>query len=70
MPDSRFHHPDPTIDPFLTALATGATFIALIFTPWGLPVGGILLLAALTGWAWPTKREHAKQMKQEAEVLP
>ena len=70
LPDSRFHHPDPTIDPFLTALATGATFIALIFTPWGLPVGGILLLAALTGWAWPTKREHAKQMKQEAEVLP
>ena len=70
LPDSRFHHPDPTIDPFLTAIATGAIFIALIFTPWGLPLGGILLLVTLTAWAWPTKKEHAKQVKQEAEVLP
>ena len=70
LPDSRFHHPDPSIDPFLSAVATGAIFIALIFTPWGLPLGSILLLVTLTAWAWPTKTEHASHVKQESEVLP
>ena len=70
LPDSRFHHPSPTIDPLLAGIATGGIFIALIFTPWGLPVGSVAFLAAMTAWAWPTKEEHGKQIKQEAEVLP
>jgi cytochrome c oxidase subunit I+III len=45
-PDSRMRLPEPQIWPFLAALATGVTFITLIFTPWGLPIGVVLLRSA------------------------
>ena len=64
-PDSRLRLPESTPWPFLTALATGVTFITLIFTPWGLPIGGVLLAVTLTGWAWPTSKEHELQIEQE-----
>ena len=52
--------------PFLAALATGITFITLIFTPWGLPAGGVLLVAAFTMWAWPDRRGYEEQKLQES----
>jgi hypothetical protein len=64
-PDSRMRLPESTPWPFLTALATGVTFITLIFTPWGLPIGAVLLTVTLTGWAWPTRTEHELQLRQE-----
>ena len=53
LPDSRHNMPSHTVWPLLTALGVGVTFIVLIFTPWGLPIGGALTFAALAGWAWP-----------------
>jgi cytochrome c oxidase subunit 1 len=52
-PQGRHQHPGPTIAPLLAALATGVTFISLIFTPWGLVIGGALLMPALLWWGWP-----------------
>jgi cytochrome c oxidase subunit I+III len=52
-PQAKHEHPGPTIAPLLAAIATGVTFISLIFTPWGLVVGGVLLLPALLAWGWP-----------------
>ncbi len=65
-PDSRHLHPNPTIIPLLAALATGVTFIALIFTPWALPIGSVLLVAAFTAWAWPSRRSYEEQKLQES----
>ncbi len=64
-PDHRHVAPAPTITPLLAALATGVTFITLIFTPWGLPVGGVLLLVTITMWAWPGREEYEDQRSQE-----
>ena len=66
-PDSRMRLPEPTIWPLLAALATGVTFVTLIFTPWGLPIGAVLITIAFTGWAWPSRREHELQMREEGE---
>ena len=44
--------------PFLAAVATSAMFIAVIFTPWGLPVGAIPIGITLTGWFWPKMGDY------------
>jgi cytochrome c oxidase subunit I+III len=67
-PDSRMRLPEPTIWPLLAALATGVTFITLIFTPWGLPIGAVLISVAFIRWAWPTRREHELQVREEREA--
>ncbi len=65
LPDSRHRHPDDTIVPFFTALAVGATFIPLIFTPWGVVIGSVCLFFPLLAWAWPRAREHREQLAEE-----
>jgi cytochrome c oxidase subunit I+III len=64
-PDSRMRLPEPTIWPLVAALATGTTFITLIFTPWGFPVGVVLISMAFIGWAWPTRKDHELQVREE-----
>jgi cytochrome c oxidase subunit I+III len=66
-PDSRMRLPEPTIWPLVAALATGVTFITLIFTPWGLPIGAVLITFAFIGWGWPNQKEHQLQVRQERE---
>ena len=66
-PDNRMRLPEPTIWPLLAALATGATFITLIFTPWGLPIGAVLITVAFIGWGWPSSKEHELQLREERE---
>jgi cytochrome c oxidase subunit 1 len=56
--------PEPTIWPLLAAIATGVTFIALIFTPWGLPLGAALITAAFVGWGWPRARDTRLQREE------
>jgi cytochrome c oxidase subunit 1 len=53
LPDSRHKMPGPSIWPLMLALGVGVTFITLIFTPWGIPIGTALSFAAFAGWAWP-----------------
>jgi cytochrome c oxidase subunit 1 len=50
-PVQRHTDVEPTIAPFLTALAVGVLFITLLFTPWGVVVGfaAVLVPAALWG---------------------
>ena len=64
-PDSRMRHPEPTIWPLIAALATGVTFITLIFTPWGFPIGVVLITLAFLGWAWPSRTEHELLVREE-----
>jgi cytochrome c oxidase subunit 1 len=56
-PDHRFDSPEPSIWPFLTAVATTVMFIASIFTPWGALWGSIPITVALIGWFWPRPKD-------------
>jgi cytochrome c oxidase subunit 1 len=51
-PDHRHRTPDPTIWPLLAALTTGITFVALVFTPWAIVIGGALAIGPLVAWGW------------------
>jgi cytochrome c oxidase subunit I+III len=65
-PDARHLHPNATVVPLLAALATGVTFITLIFTPWGLPIGAALMVPAFVAWSWPNGRGYEEQKLQES----
>jgi cytochrome c oxidase subunit 1 len=67
-PDHVAVLPDPSIWPFLAALATTGMFVASVFTPWGLTWGAIPLTVKLIGWFWP-KADEARRMR-EVEIKP
>jgi hypothetical protein len=67
-PDNRMRLPEPTVWPLVAALATGITFITLVFTPWGLPIGTVLITGAFVGWGWPSRKEHQLQLREEREA--
>ena len=52
-PDHRKEFPEPTLWPFLTALAVAGLYIGSIFTPWAVVWGAVPTVAGLVGWAWP-----------------
>jgi cytochrome c oxidase subunit I len=52
-PDHLYILPGPSSWPFLSAVATGVTFITMIFTPWAVPLGLALGTLCLVGWFWP-----------------
>ncbi len=51
--DLKESSPEPSIWPFLAAIATTITFIGSIFTPWAIVWGGLPTLVTLLGWFWP-----------------
>jgi cytochrome c oxidase subunit 1 len=51
--DLRESSPEPSIWPFLAAVATTITFIGSIFTPWAVVWGGVPTMITLIGWFWP-----------------
>jgi cytochrome c oxidase subunit 1 len=55
--------PEPSIWPFLTAVATSGLFVASIFTPWALVYGALPVFITLVGWFWPKQRarEHVEE---------
>jgi cytochrome c oxidase subunit I+III len=57
MPDHRLVFPDPTIWPFVSALAVTVLFIGTIFTPWAFVWGAIPIAIAVTAWFWPNRKE-------------
>ena len=65
IPDSRHYDPRPTSKPLFAALGIGVTFIALIFTPWGLPVGSAVFFAAMVAWGWPDEEAYEEQLRHE-----
>jgi cytochrome c oxidase subunit I+III len=66
-PDSRHRTPDPTIWPFLAAVATGITFITLVFTPWAVALAGPLIAVPLIAWGWPRPAPGDPVMVESAE---
>jgi cytochrome c oxidase subunit I+III len=64
-PGHRELLPEPSIWPFLAALATSFLFVTSIFTPWGFVWGLVPLTITLIGWFWPTRREA--EIKRELE---
>jgi cytochrome c oxidase subunit I+III len=67
-PDHRYHSPDPSIWPFLTALATTLMFIWSIFTPWGLVWGSIPTTVALIGWFLPRRAQINEETHPPAKA--
>ena len=65
MPDHRLSFPNPTIWPFVSAMAVTALFIGSIFTPWAVLWGSIPIAVAVTLWFWPRKAETREQLALE-----
>jgi cytochrome c oxidase subunit I+III len=68
-PDHRYIYPNPTIWPFLAAVATGAMLVAGLFTPWSFAIGLAFVMLLMTAWFWPTtpkKEGEAPQSDREA----
>jgi cytochrome c oxidase subunit 1 len=63
VPDHRHELDGPSIWPFLAAVATTIGLVMVIFTPWGVTVGSVLLLVTFTGWFWP--RGHAGRSPED-----
>ena len=60
-PDLREPSADPSLWPFLAALAATFLFILSIFTPWGLYIGAVPVAVTLIGWFWPNPRESIER---------
>jgi hypothetical protein len=52
-PELREESPQPSIWPFLAAVAVAITFVGSIFTPYAVVWGAIPVAIALIGWFWP-----------------
>jgi cytochrome c oxidase subunit I+III len=57
-PDHRVVFPEPSIWPFLTAIATTVLFIWSIFTPWGVVYGSLPVFVTMVGWFWPKSADE------------
>jgi cytochrome c oxidase subunit I+III len=65
VPEYRHDDPEPTVWPFVAALAVGVTFIWLMFSPWAAVWGGVLMYLAFVGWGWPKKPSHPSSRADE-----
>jgi cytochrome c oxidase subunit 1 len=64
-PDHRSAFPEPSIWPFVSAVAVAVLFIAAVFTPWALVWGAIPVAAALTAWFWPGEKSTQHHLALE-----
>jgi cytochrome c oxidase subunit 1 len=64
-PETRESFPEPTIWPFVGAVATTVFFIGTIFTPWAVVWGSVPVAIALTAWFWPKRRENSAHLALE-----
>jgi cytochrome c oxidase subunit 1 len=62
-PDLREPVAEPSLWPFISAVAIGIVFVASIFSPWAIAFGLIPCAIALTAWFWP------KQLKRFPEPV-
>ena len=56
-PDHRYVYPNPTVWPFLAAVATGGMLVGGLFTPWAFAIGVPIAFVVLTCWFWPTTKK-------------
>lgn len=64
-PETRMLFPQPSIWPFIAALATTVLFVGSVFTPWAIVWGAIPVVIATIGWFWPGRRETAQSLALE-----
>jgi len=64
-PDNRESFPNPTIWPFVGAIATTVLFVGSIFTPWAVVWGALPVGIALTAWFWPRRRDNRAHLALE-----
>ncbi len=65
LPDHRLVFPNPTIWPFVSAVAVAALFVGTIFTPWALVWGALPIAIAVTLWFWPKAQEVRESLAIE-----
>jgi cytochrome c oxidase subunit 1 len=72
-PDHKYEMHGDSIWPLVLAFASGGTFLAVIFTPWALPVGCVAAFFALAMWFWRDNDEvgwiKAKRDEKPPEPL-
>jgi cytochrome c oxidase subunit 1 len=52
-PETREPSAQPSIWPFISAVAVTVAFTASVFSPWGVAFGAIPVGVALIAWFWP-----------------
>jgi cytochrome c oxidase subunit 1 len=67
-PDLRPTLPNPSIWPFLSAVAVTILFIGTIFTPWALIWGAVPVAITMTAWFWP--KRSVREKERLSEVAP
>ena len=60
-PDLREPIPEPSLWPFISAIAVGILFISSIFSPWAVVFGAIPSAIALTAWFWPKEMQRSPE---------
>jgi cytochrome c oxidase subunit 1 len=69
-PELRCPIAGPSIWPFWTAVATAATWIGLMFTPWAIVPGVLILFVTLLGWIVKPSEEHEGSEAATAQPAP
>jgi cytochrome c oxidase subunit 1 len=64
-PDHRMTTPNPSIWPFLSAVATTILFVGSIFTPWAVVWGSVPVGIAATVWFWPKRTVVEERVRTE-----
>jgi cytochrome c oxidase subunit I+III len=63
-PDHKTAFPEPSIWPFLSALAVAGLLIGSMFTPWAVVVGAVPATAAMVVWFWPKSGTPVHEFEQ------
>jgi cytochrome c oxidase subunit 1 len=64
-PSHRLAYPEPSLWPFVSAIALTVFFIGSIFTPWAVVWGGIPVAITVTLWFWPRRAESEAHLALE-----
>ncbi|MEZ2299297.1 cytochrome c oxidase subunit I [Variovorax sp. RCC_210] len=66
-PDHRSQFPQPSVWPFVSAVATTVLFVGSIFTPWAVVWGAVPVAVAMTLWFWPRRGETRTHIALEQQ---
>jgi cytochrome c oxidase subunit 1 len=69
-PVHKMEMPEPSIWPFLAAVATAGLMIGSMFTPWSVVWGSIPLGITGLGWFWPKKKDREMQKESASPDAP
>jgi hypothetical protein len=67
VPVYRHELPEPTVAPLVMAAVLAGMLISGIFTPWGVVIGTFLIAVPFYLWAWPSRAQHARNLREERQ---